>query len=127
MDLSAFCIIALIVSLIALVVVCYLIYLDNKKCIESIKQNKIWNWFISASSDFKFSFCHKFKGSYTFKFDYGGYVIIVWTNAYTPYTTVHLKCNNDCVLSSYNKEKSQELAQILLNRLKINELGKSLA
>ena len=103
------------------------------KILDVIKQDKVWGWFISYAYKMKYDYCHLFENNYVFVFTYGGYRVIIWTHGNVPYATIHIKDYSTeeskvegCVLSSYNLEKSRELARILLNRLKVANLAKSL-
>ena len=102
----------LVFSVISIVFVC-------KKDKKEILQTDLWNMFIANADKFKYDgWCHFRDKEVSNTFFYGGYQIVLWCKEEKlPVASVHIKDGNECVLSSYNMEKSREMAEILLTKV----------
>ena len=88
---------------------------------EKLYDKTIWKNFIKHINDFKYigkseyntnKVCHSWY--------YGNYEIIVWIDKSTreiPFTSIHTINSGDCVLSSFNRVKSKEMARKLIYNL----------
>ena len=93
---------------------------------EKLFDKTIWKGFIKHINDFKYigkseigkseydtnKICHSWY--------YGNYEIIVWIDKSTreiPFASIHTINSGDCVLSSFNRVKSKEMARKLIHNL----------
>ena len=104
--------IMLFVGVIMIVVLSFQIK-RQKKHIVSLFQNDIWESFIENADKFTYNHNTQYdNGKTAYVWHYGGYKIIVWYNS----GTCSIHSANECVLSTFNKKKSHELAKILMMR-----------
>lgn len=113
-------------SCLVLLLVLFLIYavigtiIENKE-IKKLYSCHLWDMFIDNSKKFKFKYVYYYKSNkqYIYHWKYGNYDIVVWvddTETPIPTCSIHTM-KSDCVLSNFNKAKSNELAMILLNSI----------
>lgn len=103
------------------IIICIKINVDYKKSIEQIYKNALWDSFIANSN--KMKFIKKFvssKGIIYYDFNYSDRYKVTVADELDkkPYSYIGLMDDShNIVISSYNRKKSEELAQILLAKI----------
>lgn len=92
---------------------------DYKESIKDLYSNDYWDILIKHFDEYK-PFCYtkneKFNSmSFSWK---DRYDIVVWHEKGEYFTSMHIHNGTDCVISSFNREKSKELANLLVNKYK---------
>lgn len=99
--------------------------IQENKILRNLYSYHLWDMFIDESKNFKFKYVYHYKSNnqYVYHWEYGNYDIVVWVNdTETPIPTCSIHTMKaDCVLSNFNKVKSNELAMILLNSIGWNK------
>lgn len=95
--------------------------IQENKILKNLYSYPLWDMFIDDSKNFKFKYVYYYKTNkqYIYHWEYGNYDVVVWvddTENPIPTCSIHTM-STDCVLSNFNKAKSNELAMILLNSI----------
>lgn len=95
--------------------------IQENKILRNLYSYPLWDMFIAESKKFKFKYVYHYNSNnqYVYHWEYGNYDVVVWvddTETPTPTCSIHTM-KTDCVLSNFNKVKSNELAMILLNSI----------
>lgn len=104
--------ILLLVCMILMITTAAQIKKTNKE-IKELYQDNFWDALIEDAPSMKYSDSYEVNIGITHIFSYGPYEVIVWP---TGLASVHN--GTDCVLCTFNEEKSRKLAQILLEKIK---------
>ena len=90
---------------------------EGKKLLDSTT----WMNFIEHINDFEYiRKCEYKTNKIVHTWYYGNYEINVWIDKETrkiPYTSIHTINSGDCVLSSFNRVRSKEMARKLIHKL----------
>ena len=114
--LSAFILFAISMIIVSSIQIKKLSY-EGKKLFDSTT----WMNFIEHINDFTYIGKTEYKtNKICHCWYYGNYEIIVWINKETreiPFTSIHTINSGDCVLSSFNRVRSKEMARKLIYNL----------